>query len=193
MRPGTRFARPESFLKGAIAAFPSSCRGAAKQAANTLAPHVDEDYRLSSLQVFLLGESIWIPKRIHFVGLDGGSKTSAERPWVAIQCLCTRSTDGYIRHASLRQILMNDEPWVIPFVVLLAGEYVVEIVEDIAASATNFDRVAYADFVRQNRDLMRLLRSRATSYWNRHYRHAYPDRSTYPGLALLHELEFWAS
>jgi hypothetical protein len=154
---------------------------------------VDEAYRLSSLEVFVLGAPVRIPKRIHFVGLDEAARTTSEATRLTTQCLCTRSTDGYIRQASPRRILVSNEPWVVPCVVLLAGEYVVEIVEDIAASAPALDRAAYTNFIRENRGLMRLLRSRATSYWNCCYRQDYGDRSAYPGLALLHELERWAA
>lgn len=78
-----------------------------------------------------------------------------------------------------------------PFVVLLAGEYVVEIAADMVAHLPSLERGLYAAFVRENRDLMRLLRSRATSYWDCYHRHGYPDRKTYPGLVFLDHLESW--
>ena len=93
----------------------------------------------------------------------------------------------------MRSILTLNEAWSIPFVVMLAGEYVVEIIDDIVASLPLLDREAYIDFVRENRSLMRRLRSRAASYWNCYYRMSNPERSSYPGLALLHQLEDWAS
>jgi len=86
-----------------------------------------------------------------------------------------------------------NEPWSIPFVVLLAGEYVVEIVDDILASLPLLNVEAYIEFVRENRGVLRLLRSKATSYWDCYYRVSHPNRSTYPGLAFLHQLEVWAS
>jgi len=86
-----------------------------------------------------------------------------------------------------------NEPWSIPFVVLLAGEYVVEIIDDMLVSLPALNPQVYIEFVRENRDTMRLLRSRATSYWDCYYRASYPNRSSYPGLAFLHQLEMWAS
>lgn len=109
-----------------------------------------------------------------------------------MQCLRTRSTDGYERQAALRHILPLNEPWSIPFVVLLAGEYVVEIIYDILSSMPMLNSEAYIEFVRENRGMMRLLRSKANSYWDCYYR-TYPNRSAYPGLAFLHQLENWAS
>ena len=77
--------------------------------------------------------------------------------------------------------------------ILLAGEYVVEIIEDMVRSLSMLDRQLYVDFVRENRGLIRQLRAKATSYWDRYYRAEYRDRAAYPGLAFLHELELWAS
>ncbi len=48
--------------------------------------------------------------------------------------LGTRHSDGRIREECLRQIVAVDRPWVAPFVVQLLGEYVIKIVEVIAAT-----------------------------------------------------------
>jgi hypothetical protein len=180
------------FVKFAVAAFPWSCRVSAEAAARTLAPLADDGYRRSSLRALVLGSPIQIPKRIHFLGRNEARLRPGTDPWLAARCLCTRSTDGYERQASLRRILSASEPWVIPFVVLLAGEYVVEIAQDIFDALSILDRNAYTSFVRENRPVIRLLRSKASSYWNCYYRDIYPDRRFYPGLAFLHQLEHWA-
>ncbi|WEX77840.1 hypothetical protein PYH37_002670 [Sinorhizobium numidicum] len=65
----------------------------------------------------------------------------------------------------------------------LLGEYVVEILEDIHVAMSHFDQAAYASFVRQNREVMRAMRARATSYWNVYYRQTYPDGKSYPAIA----------
>jgi hypothetical protein len=181
------------FVKFAVAAFPWSYRTSAEAAARTLAPLVDDSYRRSSLKAVVMGNPVQIPTRLHFLGIHEVRLRPRNDPWLMMQCLSTRSTDGYERQASLRQILTASEPWIIPFVVLLAGEYVVEIAEDIFNSLSTLDRNAYTNFVRENRPVMRLLRSKASSYWNCYYRDVYTDRRTYPGLAFLHELERWAA
>ena len=93
----------------------------------------------------------------------------------------------------MRSILMIDQPWSVPFVVALAGEYVREIAEDIYAARGTLDRDIYVDFVRENRALTRRLRERAISYWNCHHRFVYPDLQAYPGSAFLRELERWSA
>ena len=185
--------RPANFLRAAIGSFPPSYRMLATVAAKTLEPFVDNSYHAPPVPAVVLGEIVQIPRRIHFLGMDEKRLQIQGKSWSAIQCLSTRSTDGYIRQASLRRILAVNESWAIPFVVLLAGEYVAEIVEDMVVSLPALDRDAYANFVRENRPLVRRLRSKATSYWNCYYRSSYPDRSSYPGLTFLHQLEVWAS
>ena len=128
-------------LKAAVAAFPPATQALATGAARVLLPFVDNSFRQSSVHVVVLGKTVQIPKRIHFLGLrEEDLKPSTF--WPAIQCLCTRSTDGYERQASLRGILSLNEPWSIPFVVLLAGEYVIEIIEDMVGSFSMLDREA---------------------------------------------------
>ena len=182
-----------TFEKAAIAAFPWEWRGFAKEAAKEISPFVDDSYRRSSDAVSVLGRDVKIPCRIHFNGLSKTGLSAQGKTWLGVQCLCTRSTDGYLRHAALRNILFSDEPAIVPFVVMLAGEYVVEIIEDIVAASSMLDRQSYANFVRENRPVMRHLRAKAASYWDRYYRTAYPDRAVYPGLAFLHEVERWAA
>jgi len=120
-------------------------------------PFVDESYRQSSVCVIVHGKTVQIPKRIHFLGLAEEKLKAQGTLSSAIQCLCTRTTDGYRRQASLQCILNVNEPWSIPFVVLLAGEYVLEIIDDMVASIPVLDRAAYVNFVHENRGLMRLL------------------------------------
>lgn len=182
-----------NFLKAAVAAFPPDRRVSATGAAKLLLPFVDPNYRQSSVKVIVRGKTVHIPKRIHFVGLPEAKLEEEHALLPAVRSLRTRSTDGYERQAALRHILPLNEPWSIPFVVLLAGEYVVEIIDDILASMPMLNPEAYTEFVRENRGIMRLLRSKATSYWDCYYRTSCPNRSAYPGLAFLHQLEIWAS
>src|SRR5580692_574169 len=79
------------------------------------------------LRVVVTGSPLQIPKRIHFLGEAEATLQPRTDPWLVSRCLRTRGTDGYERQASLRQILSASEAWVIPFVTLLAGEYVGEI------------------------------------------------------------------
>jgi len=139
----------------------------------------------------VLGEDVHVPYRLHFLsGVDSIQYLGQKSPLV--RCLMSRSTDGHRRQIALRSILALKEAWIIPFVVFLVGEYVIEIVQDVHASLQTLDRGAYVNFVRENRSTMRLLRSRATSYWDCYHRRAYPDKRDYPGMVVLDQLEQWA-
>jgi len=181
-----------NFGKAAVAAFPVEQRVAAEQAAEALLPFVNNSYRKTPFKMIVSSRSISVPSRVHYEALDLASLEVAGDAWLAANCLCTRSTNGYLRHAALLNIVRSPHPAVIPFVVMLTGEYVVEIINDIVATMPTMDQAAYANFVRENRPTMQRLRSKATSYWNEYYRAAHTSRSTYPALLFLHEIERWA-
>jgi len=164
------------------------------QGARDLFPFLDTTLGVHQhLEVVVQGLELRIPGRIYLRGSEAAPLRNSGPDSLVSQCLCTRSANGYLRQHALHRILHSSEPWVIPFIVLLAGEYVVEIIEDMTASLPSLHQESYANFVRQNRALMHTLRARATSYWNCYYRAAFPDKRTYPGLVFLHRLEEWAS
>jgi hypothetical protein len=164
----------------------------AEAAARELKIYIDDEYRKSSTTMEVSGKPIYVPSRFHFfIPEKKADLVDAASP--AALCLLTRSTDGHLRQKALKAIVGLREAWVPPFVVLLIGEYVVEIIQDIQASLPVLDEVIYSNFVRENRAIMRTIRSRAVSYWDAYYRNEYPDRADYPGLAVLRQLEEWAS
>jgi hypothetical protein len=179
-------------MQVAAGAFPPDCYALASSAALELSAVVDSHYSTGFTTVIVRGHTVQIPDRLHFRGKRDQTlyPSSALEPFV--QCLLTRSTDGYERHAALRTILPLNTSWSIPFVLLLAGEYVVEIIDDIVSSLSLLDPVAYGALVRENAYLMSLLEVRATSYWDCYYRHSFADRHQYPGIKLLHQLGQWA-
>jgi hypothetical protein len=164
----------------------------AEISARELASFVDDSYRQSSTCMRVSGRTINVPYRFHFLNSGKGNGVSnCASP--AAQCLLTRSTDGYLRQKSLNAILGLREPWIAPFVVALIGEYVVEIIDDIQASLPSLSQEIYSNFVRENRDVMRIIKSKAASYWDVYYRHEFPDRASYPGFTVLRQLDEWAS
>ncbi|MCL2309911.1 MAG: hypothetical protein FWC42_06510 [Proteobacteria bacterium] len=179
------------FADTAVAAFPSSLRALAQDTARNLATSVDDGYRSQSYRMNVLGENVHIPYRLHFLS-DAIPRQYLNQRSLLARCLMSRSTNGYCRQIALRSILALKEAWVIPFIALPIGEYVVEIVQDIQSSLPLLDRDIYANFVRENRPAMQLLRSRAASYWDCYHRRAYPDKRAYPGMAVLNQLEQWA-
>lgn len=187
-----RLTGASSFLAVAAAAFPPDCEALARHAALALSAGVDHDYRVDAIDVVVKGALVHIPRRLHY--LDPSDASSRHSPELGnmMHCLRTRSTDGYQRQVALRQILPLNERWTVPFVVLLAGEYVVEIIDDIVDALSVLDPAAYGAFSRENSGLMMLLEARASSYWDCYYRHAFRDRRRYPGIRILNQLKVWA-
>lgn len=98
-------------------------------------------------------------------------------------CMLTRSADGFARQAALREVLHINEPWSIPFVIALIGEYVVEIIDDVYA--------ALPDLEKANPAFYKLTCDRVVSYWDLYYRRQFP-RSDYVGFKLLRQLDAYA-
>lgn len=112
-----------------------------------------------------------------------------------LAALFTRHHDGRVRQASLETLLSDDATWIVPYVVVLLGEYVVEIADvvDRRLPTDDVGRQRFVRFVADNPDLMRRVSARAVSYWNCYYRLTYPERSTYPAIAALIEIDSWSS
>ncbi len=140
------------------------------------------------------GEVVEIPSRMYYRDPQQELVTSldpAER--VALACLYTRSHDASVRQRELAHLLTADEPWVVPFVVQLCGEYVVEICQDVQAFVRDDlprrprARRAYSNFIEQNRAFVRLTQQRARSYWRCYHWRTY-SFVEYPGLDALTRL-----
>jgi hypothetical protein len=54
-----------------------------------------------------------------------------------VRAFYTRHHDGRIRERNLDQVIGSSEPWIVPYVVQLVGEYVVEIIESVARGLQN--------------------------------------------------------
>jgi hypothetical protein len=177
-----------------LAGFPIECGSMVEAAVRSIKPFVDTNYKSQQILLFVSGQQVKILDRIHFQFQwpDELSLSVIEKSSLQIQCLLTRSTSGYVRQIALTKIIVRNEPWVVPYVMLLAGEYVVEIAEIMFASVNGLDRDVYANFIRENRTTMSRLKSRAISYWNCYFRRRFPDRNSYPSLCFLNEVEKWA-
>ena len=184
----TSIREPMAFRDAAVASFPADCRAHGHDAVDALLDKVDDTYRHPLEGLNVAGEEVFIPDRLHFPNFDPASLDGLP---LAAKCLVTRATDGHLRQAAVKTILNVDAAWVVPFIMLPIGEYVIEIIEDVRAAMPHLNRLAYAAFVRENATVMRLLRARATSYWSCYYRFAFPDRRHYPGIVVVDELDQW--
>lgn len=144
--------------------------------------------------ITVVGERVEIPYRIYNPLPPTGLAPEGSKIALAIDCLYTRHHDGFVRQQALHRVLAAEDPWVVPFVIQLLGEYVVEICEDIQrfAQAALPQRPAMIrevhSFARDNPDFIVLTEQRATSYWECYYRRPHLYRDTYPGLLALRSM-----
>jgi len=141
--------------------------------------------------VFVDGELVEIPYRIYTPG-DPGLWTASPRQRLMVAALLTRHSNGYVREANLRLILPSAEPWIVPFVMQLVGEYVWHILALIWENIEVLDRQAYATFLRANPEFYQRTRQRVISYWDCYYRpgtYYGGTRDEYVGFKLLTHLD----
>lgn len=143
-------------------------------------------------EVEVQGETVAIPSRIY----NEQPSADSERPLTGTQqlilhCLYSRHSDGRVRQRHLEQIVASGEPWVVPFVVQLAGEYVLEIIEAIGrglpglAVPGSAQRRVYGEFIALNPAFFARTERRVVSYWSCYYRWKYGAFGVYPGCDLL--------
>jgi hypothetical protein len=182
-------AEPREFRDTAQRAFPGSLCNASVSVADWLVPLVDMNYGVRTFDVTVEGEQVFIPVRIHFRSEPQQHHLEPERSGPMADCLLSRSTDGYLRHSALRRIVSLNQPWSVPYVVFLLGEYVVEIAEEIQRMLPNMDVALIREFLRANPRFHALINARCASYWNCYYRWRFPEFSAYPAAIVLRAVE----
>jgi hypothetical protein len=146
----------------------------------------------SPFSVYVGDEAVAIPYRIYQDELPVDVVCSLTVLQQAIlHCLYSRHCDGLVRQRHLERIASSDELWVVPFVVQLAGEYVLDILESIQhglsdlPSKRSTQRLAYGDLIARNPGFFARTERRVVSYWSCYYRWEFPVFGTYPGCHLL--------
>ncbi|MBN8754699.1 MULTISPECIES: hypothetical protein [Variovorax] len=141
--------------------------------------------------VLFQGEQLSIPYRIYCASHNLRSVIADASGDTRILALCigTRHWDGYVREECLRQLIGTDRTWVVPFVVQLLGEYVVEIAEVISAALPEVDTAQFSAFARENPNFMAITRQRVTSYWDCYYRARFQTLQAYPAFIALEAIE----
>ena len=138
------------------------------------------------------GEWFNIPSRIYEPEvLAHAANILPEANRAIVACLYTRHHDGFVREREVLKILPVNEPWVPPFVVQLAGEYVVQIIEQMYANVDLMPLDCYARFAADNPGFIDLTKARAISYWDCYYRRDFPQFGHYPGFQFLNALGLW--
>lgn len=148
------------------------------------------DYQLhppsKGFAVFVEGEQLEIPYRAYYreSQLLKCIERLGTQSHIAL-CLGTRHHDGFLRERCLRQIITVEQPWVVPFVTQLVGEYVLQIMQVVEEELPNLNMQLYGEFLNANATLHETIRRRVVSYWNEYYRRLYPRWKDYAGFRVL--------
>lgn len=133
--------------------------------------------------ICLNGDILEIPYRIYNDLPNFSQLNSLSTQEVSIiYCLFSRHTDGYIRQEMVKKLIEIElQDFMIAYVFLLVGEYVVEIINDIYPFIKK-NKELFIEFIKNNHDVTILTHQRMVSYWNEYYRHGrYKHLNDYPG------------
>ena len=130
------------------------------------------------IAVTLDSEPLALPYRLHL-------PAPHEAESLIHACLLTRHPDGHVRERYLQQIIQAPEPWVIPFVFQLTGEYVIELLALCETNLPALDPSAYGRFFNDNPAYFSLTRARMVSYWDCYHRSRHPHLRSYVGTRLF--------
>lgn len=135
------------------------------------------------------GQKIAFPYRIYWPEPED-TVISALPPVQQTIChaIFTRSHDGFVREKHLRALLAEDFPdWVIPYLVKLADEYILEIVQILYDRLRQRDCTALRTFCRENMNAFLYGHARMVSYWNCFHRENCRCYRNYVGKRLFEE------
>ena len=137
-------------------------------------------------------EELVIPYRFYHQDHEGTFAHLTETQSIFYSCLLTPHHDGHVRQRYLERIVSVHEPWLVPFVVQLTGEYVIEILETVEAHLPALNPALYSRFIRDNQAYCQTTQARMISYWDCYYRRLYTPPSDYVGFRVLAKIrEFY--
>jgi len=158
-----------------------------EEARRAVAALPENPHPFRAFPVRVADETVSIPQRIYHdplaisVGYRFGLGSPTQKE--ILDSLFSRHADGFVREPDYS----FGSGWIPPFVIQLAGEYVIEILRLIEQSIPELDCTLYGEFVRHNPELIKKTKQRIVSYWNCYYRSIPPER--YPGFRIHNFLE----
>ncbi len=176
-------------------AFPVEYKSEAMLAGNAAARLLAPRQWTERFPVQVEAQCVLIPARLHFM-FDRLPLTENDEAWPFARALQTRSNDGFERQRAAADLLTDLRPWGAPFIVALIGEYVVEILDDVAAALTPELARTLGAFIVCNEPYWNTTKQRVASYWNVYYRARWLSdygraerRDEFVGFRLIRQLE----
>jgi len=141
------------------------------------------------IQYFQDGNVIKFPYRMYYTEISDKiiNELNSQQEMI-LHCIYSRSCDGFVRQRHLRSLLMIDYPdWVIPYIVKLCDEYVMEILEMTYDILKGQDTERIKRFCLENPQSFCKSYARMISYWNEFYRYKVYNFRDYIGRKLFRE------
>jgi hypothetical protein len=133
---------------------------------------IDNAILRDDIEINLQTEKIVLTDRIYFaepnIELEN-NLTDQQRN--ILNCIYTRHINGYIRERRLKNLINIDLEWVLPFKLLLLGEFVIEILYELDNHITDNNIQLYKRLTLDNNKLWKQTKSRMVSWWDADYRH----------------------
>lgn len=134
------------------------------------------------------GQHVAIPYRVYLRDDRPNIEMLPPVQQMICHCIFSRSSDGFVREHHIRALLRGDLPdWVLPYLLKIADEYILEIVEALYDNLRERDTARLRAFCRMNPAEFLRGRDRMLSYWDAYYRSRYFRLSDYPGQKLYKE------
>lgn len=164
-------------------AFPAHLGGDVRLLSNSTEPmsHVIRP----GIEIKIAAENLAIPVRLYQLVDERVFSKLPDQAGTLYSCILTRHYDGYLRQRQLARIIDKNLAWVVPFVLQLASEYVVEILDDIEKNFAGLDTAVYAQFMRENPVFYMKAKHRMISYWDCYHRRLYKYKNDYVGFRLF--------
>lgn len=140
------------------------------------------------LKVSVGSEELDIPHRVWADAFKVSHLSVLEQ--TMYHCLYSRSTDGYLREASVRALInLPITDWTSPYLFLALSDYVIQVANVVVGEEKLRDQLA--KFARENPELYRLSTARAISFWdlNRYEGYRYEDYRDFPPYKFLKSLQ----
>jgi hypothetical protein len=167
-----------------VKAFPSIVRSDALGLVSLLS---EPAHTACTFAVKVSGEALEIPYRIYHDRRSPDVESLTPLQTELWDCLLTRHHDGFIREEYLSKIIDCEHSWIPPFVIQLAGEYVINIIQFVWENIERLPRDIYRDFLLQNPFFYKTTKQRVMSYWDCYYRDR--RKADYPGFQILEFLD----
>ncbi|MDF2940600.1 MAG: hypothetical protein K0R66_1242 [Gammaproteobacteria bacterium] len=167
-------------------AFPSYLEKEIKLLLDNTAQNLPLVCNIEPFVVIVNNEKLHIPYRVEF---DDDNLDSAPIQQHILACCYTRHHDGFVREKYVKKIISLNEEWVVPYVMQLLGEYVIEILDIIYKNLDKLDVDLYRHFISENKEFYFLTRQRVASYWSCYYRWRYKNKKDYVGFKILNYLD----